>query len=40
MLGMVEHLGICLNMPDEPSNLALLSKEIMREEWLQTFDVN
>jgi len=35
----LEHLGICLNEPDEPSNLSLLTTEIMREEWAEAFDL-
>ncbi|KAG1694942.1 Chemotaxis protein CheA [Nymphon striatum] len=35
----LEHLGICLNEPEEPSNLSLLTAEIMREEWSHAFDI-
>ncbi len=35
----LEHLGICLNDPDEPSNLSFLTTEIMREEWTEAFDL-
>ncbi|WP_299875124.1 Hpt domain-containing protein [uncultured Cocleimonas sp.] len=36
----LEHLGICLNEPDDPANLASLTSEIIREEWTEAFDIN
>ncbi len=36
----LEHLGICINTPDEPSNLSLLTTKIIREEWIIDFDLS
>ncbi|MEB8433719.1 Hpt domain-containing protein [Cocleimonas sp. KMM 6892] len=36
----LEHLGICLNDPEDPSNLSFLTAELIREEWTETLDIN